>query len=90
MRESCAISMAAILLVMLLESCSKANTSADVIEEENNLYASFLMTMSLKFFTTEVQFNIVSSKKQFPAWLCAHVFICMCVNVVCSKYSSLS
>ena len=48
------------------------------------------MTISSKFFTTEVQFNIVSSKKQFPAWLCSHVFICMCVNVVCSKYSSLS
>ena len=82
--------MAPILLVMSLETCSKANASADVIEEENHLYASFLMTMSLKFFTTEVQYNIVSLKKQYPAWLCSHVFMCMCVNVVCSKYSSLS
>ena len=43
---------------MSLESCSKANASADVIGEENNLYASFLMTMSSKFFTSEVQYGI--------------------------------
>ena len=58
MRESCAISMAAILLAVSLESCSKANAYTDVIEEENNVYASFLMTMSSKFFTTEVQYSI--------------------------------
>ena len=52
------ISVAAILLVISLESCSKANASADVIEEENNLYASFLLTISSKFFTTEVQYGI--------------------------------
>ena len=46
-------SMAAILLVMSLESCSKANASADVIQEKNHLYVSFLMTMSSKFFTAE-------------------------------------
>ena len=39
--------MAAVLLVMSLESCSKANASADVIEEENNLYAPFLMTCEI-------------------------------------------
>ena len=50
--------MAAILLAVSLESCSKANASADVIEEENNLYASFLMTMPSNFFTTEVQYGI--------------------------------
>ena len=58
MRESCAISMAAILLAVSLESCSKANACTDAIEEENNVYASFLMTMSSKFFTTEVQYGI--------------------------------
>ena len=35
-------SMAAILLVMSLESCSKANASADVIDEENNYMLLFL------------------------------------------------
>ena len=50
--------MAAILLAVSLESCSKANAYTDVIEEGNNVYASFLMTMSSKFFTTEVQYSI--------------------------------
>ena len=69
--------MAAILLVMSLESCSKANASADVIEEENNLYASFLMTMPSKFFTTGTVWYRVT--RVHPG------AINSCVNIVSSK-----
>ena len=48
--------MAAILLVMSLESCSKANASADVVEEEIIIHMLLVVIMSSKFFTTEVQF----------------------------------
>ena len=49
-------SMAVILLAVSLESCSKANASADVTEEE--ISTSFLMTMSSKQFFTEVVYCI--------------------------------
>ena len=49
-------SIAAILMVMSLESCSKANASGDVIEEENNLYAPFLMTCEILVLFGKVTF----------------------------------